>query len=398
MNSSTPVLFIEINNKNLSFYASSANEQNNFQIIYKSTIAINFITEGQINDFEKFFNTIKENVYDVEQKLNFTFKETILIINDLDLTFINLAGFKKLNGSQILRENITYILNSLKSIIDEVEADKEILHIFNSKFSLDQKKIENLPIGLFGNFYSHELSFSLIDMNNYKNLKNIFEKCNLKIKKILLKNFVKGASLSDINKNTDTFFNIKIGEEISSIFYFENNSLKFQQDFKFGSNIILQDISKITSLEKSDIEDILKDIDLKDEIFEKDLIEKKYFKNQAYRKIKKKLVYEIALARIKEISEIIFHKNININYYKRSSKVIILEIDRSHSFQSLKSIYESSFLIKRNSDIEIFQNLPIENILETANRLVHFGWKKEAIPVTHYKKSLISRFFDRIFG
>jgi cell division protein FtsA len=398
MNSSTPVLFIEINNKNLSFYASSANEQNNFQIIYKSTIAINFITEGQINDFEKFFNTIKENVYDVEQKLNFTFKETILIINDLDLTFINLAGFKKLNGSQILRENITYILNSLKSIIDEVEADKEILHIFNSKFSLDQKKIENLPIGLFGNFYSHELSFSLIDKNNYKNLKNIFEKCNLKIKKILLKNFVKGASLSDINKNTDTFFNIKIGEEISNIFYFENNSLKFQQDFKFGSNIILQDISKITSLEKSDIEDILKDIDLKDEIFEKDLIEKKYFKNQAYRKIKKKLVYEIALARIKEISEIIFHKNININYYKRSSKVIILEIDRSHSFQSLKSIYESSFLIKRNSDIEIFQNLPIENILETANRLVHFGWKKEAIPVTHYKKSLISRFFDRIFG
>ena len=297
-----------------------------------------------------------------------------------------------------MRENITYILNSLKSIIDEVEADKEILHIFNSKFSLDQKKIENLPIGLFGNFYSHELSFSLIDKNNYKNLKNIFEKCNLKIKKILLKNFVKGASLSDINKNTDTFFNIKIGEEISNIFYFENNSLKFQQDFKFGSNIILQDISKITSLEKSYIEDILKDIDLKDEIFEKDLIEKKYFKNQAYRKIKKKLVYEIALARIKEISEIIFHKNININYYKRSSKVIILEIDRSHSFQSLKSIYESSFLIKRNSDIEIFQNLPIENILETANRLVHFGWKKEAIPVTHYKKSLISRFFDRIFG
>ena len=119
----------------------------------------------------------------MEQKLNFTFKETILIINDLDLTFINLAGFKKLNGSQILRENITYILNSLKSIIDEVEADKEILHIFNSKFSLDQKKIENLPIGLFGNFYSHELSFSLIDKNNYKNLKNIFEKCNLKIKK-----------------------------------------------------------------------------------------------------------------------------------------------------------------------------------------------------------------------
>ena len=36
---------------------------------------------------------------------------------------------------------------------------KKIFHIFNSKFFLDKKKIENLPIGLFGDFYSHELSF-----------------------------------------------------------------------------------------------------------------------------------------------------------------------------------------------------------------------------------------------
>ena len=49
-----------------------------------------------------------------------------------------------------------------------------IIHIFNSKFNLDNKKIENLPIGLFGDFYSHELSFSLISLNNHKNLISIF--------------------------------------------------------------------------------------------------------------------------------------------------------------------------------------------------------------------------------
>ena len=37
--------------------------------------------------------------------------------------------------------------------------NKKILHIFNSKFILDKNQIENLPIGLFGNFYSHELTF-----------------------------------------------------------------------------------------------------------------------------------------------------------------------------------------------------------------------------------------------
>ena len=36
--------------------------------------------------------------------------------------------------------------------------------------------------------------------------------------------------------------------------------------------------------------------------------------------------------------------------------------------------------------------------MRTANRLVHFGWKTEAIPITQSKKSLIARFFDTIFG
>ena len=43
-------------------------------------------------------------------------------------------------------------------------------------------------------------------------------------------------------------FYIKIQEYNSKIFYFENNSLKYEQNFEFGSNIILKDISKITSL------------------------------------------------------------------------------------------------------------------------------------------------------
>ena len=64
---------------------------------------------------------------------------------------------------------------------------KTAIHIFNSKFCLDNKKVENLPIGLFGDFYSHELSLSLINTNDLKNLKNIFENCNLKIKKLFLK-------------------------------------------------------------------------------------------------------------------------------------------------------------------------------------------------------------------
>ena len=74
-------------------------------------------------------------------------------------------------------------MNSLKSCVDTVEVQKNILHIFNSNFFLDSKKIDNLPIGLFGDFYSHELSFALVENNHLKNLENILLNVILKLER-----------------------------------------------------------------------------------------------------------------------------------------------------------------------------------------------------------------------
>ena len=398
MKNFSPTLFIEVNDLDFIFFVGKNDEQNNFKIIYTLNIPVKGFEHSKVSDFELVFNTIKENVYLIEQNLNYTFKEIVLILENLNPTFINLTGFKKLNGSQILRTNITYILNILKSYVDKIEIKKTILHIFNSKFYLDDKQIENLPIGLFGDFYSHELSFILINTNDYKNLKNIFEKCNLKIKKILLKSFIKGAHVSDKNPNIDTFFQIEINRNNSKIFYFENNSLKFEQNFKFGSDIILKDISKITSLKKDTIKKILNDIKFSEKIAEDDLIEEKYFEDNNFIKIKKKLIKEIVSARIDEILELMLFRNINLQYYNKNTKVIFFEFNDKSQPESLKEIYKIIFSKNNKIDINFLDNLSNENMINTTYKLVHYGWKKEAIPTTQFKKSLIARFFYAIFG
>ena len=53
-----------------------------------------------------------------------------------------------------------------------------------------------------------------------------------------------------IKKYLVIFFKLKIKNKSSKIFHFENNSLKLEQNFKFGNDIIIDDISKITSLKK----------------------------------------------------------------------------------------------------------------------------------------------------
>ena len=391
-------LYLEINSKNLIFFVGKNNQNDNFENIYKLEVLITGIENNRISNFEKFFNLVKENIYLIEQKLNYTFKEIILILENFNPTFINLTGYKILNGSQILRENITYILNTLKSYVDKIESKKTILHIFNSKFNLDNSKIENLPIGLFGDFYSHELSFTLINTNDFKNLNNIFNKCNLKIKKILLKSFIKGVYISDNNANIDTFFQIEINDVNSKIFYFENNALKFQQDFKFGKEIIIKDISKVTFLKKDTIEEILHKQEFNEKISDDEFIEEEFFKDDNYKKIKKKLIYEVARARINEISELILFKNVNLKYYNKSLKPVFLELNCKLQLKGFEELYKNIFSMNGNLQFKFLNNLSSESTLSTANRLVHYGWKKEAIPTTETKKSLIGKLFEAIFS
>ena len=221
-------LFIELNNSEFVFAVGKNIEENEFNLIFVNSINNNI--NNIKNNFDEVYRIIKENIILIEEKLDFIFKEAILLFDNFDSSIINFSGFKKLNGSQLIKENITYILNSLKLKVSESEKEKKILHIFNSKNLLDKKNTDNIPIGLYGDFYSHELSFFLINNNDFKNVKTIFDKCNLKIKKIISKNFLEGIHLIENNKNLDNFFKISINEKNSELVYFENSSFKFVQN------------------------------------------------------------------------------------------------------------------------------------------------------------------------
>jgi cell division protein FtsA len=397
MEINSPTLFIEINNSEYIFTAGDKVEDN-FQLIYKHISPIRGIENLRIIDFDLVLEDIKKNIYLIEQKLNFIFKETILIINNFDRSFINLSGFKKLNGSQLLKENIIYILNSLKSKVDQIENKKTILHIFNSKYLLDKKKVENLPIGLFGNFYSHELSFCVLNNNDYNNLIKIFDNCNLKIKKILFKSFVEGSIISNKNTDLNTFFQIKINENNSQIFFFEDDSLKFEQNFNFGLDLILRDISRITSLKKDIIKNIINNIEPTKNIAKDELVEKELFVNQNYIKIKKKLILEIAEARIEEYLEIMLIKNINFASYNKKDKIIFFVISNKSHLKCFYSLFQYFLSNNNNLNFKLKESIATEDLMNSTSQLVHYGWKKEAIPIAPIRKSVIARLFEVLFN
>ena len=394
----SPKLFIKFDLEEISIIVYDTDELDNFKILEKQIFPIIGFDNKKINDLEKIYEEIKKKILVIENKINYFFKDLIIILNNFNISFLNLSGFKKLNGTQVTKENITYIINSLKSNVDEFENNKKILHIFNSKYSLDKKKIDNIPIGLFGDLYSHELSFNLMNDNDYKNLKSIFDKCNLKIKKILLDSFVKGSLISEKNQDIETFFYVQMNKNYSKIFYVENDSVKFEQDFKFGTEIIINDIVKITKLKPEIIKKILENYITDKKFLDSSYIEKEYFEDHQYRKIKKELIFNIAEARIKELSEILFIKNINFAGSINCVKVIFLEFINIQEYNFFKDLYSDQFSNRLKLITKFIECPKIDEEVVQAIKIDQFGWKKEAIPITVNKKSYIGRILQKIFS
>ena len=393
-----PILFIEINNTEFKFIIGNFNENTNLKLVHTIEIPLQGINNKKISDLKLVSSIIKDNVYLIEQKLNFVFKEVIFVTDCFESFAISFTGFKKLNGSQLSKDNITYILNLLKSKISEIENQKKIIHIFNSKYVLDKKEIENLPIGLFGNLYSQETSFILIDNNNYKNLNNVFKNCNLRIKRIISKKFLDGVNIINKNLDLETFLKIQINENDAELIYFENSALKLIQNFKFGSNIILNDISKVTGLNNDTVKKILLSLKFSDKNLDSEILEKEFFENQNFRKIRKKLILDVAKARIEELSEVLIFKNINVISFLENNLPIFLKINDQSNLKCFYEFYKKNFSKKDQFIVKFTRDLSLSEIYNSAIRIVHYGWKKEALPIVQEKKSIISRLFDKIFN
>ena len=116
--------------------------------------------------------------------------------------------------------------------------------------------------------------------------------------------------------------------------------------------------------------------------------------------MKKKLILDIASARINEFAEIILYKNLNLQKLIKINTPIFLDINFKNEvyLKILKESFNKFFSENGKFEIKNIDQISNEEILSNAYKIVHFGWKKEAVPIVKAKKTLISRFFDLLFN
>ena len=294
-----PYLIVDLNDNNIILFIVSFNEKKEFEVIKKIILNSQGIINGRIIDIESVSQLIKKEVNKIEEDINYFFSDVTIIINPNQINCLNVSGYKKLNGSKVSNQDITFILNDIKKIILDSEVNYSLVHLFNSNFSLDSDNLENLPIGLFGEFYNQNMTFFLVNKNILKNIKSVFNNCGLNIEKIILKSFADGVNLSSKNNSDKNFTILTLEKDKINISLFKNRSFIFTENFNFGLNLIFKDISKLCSLKIEEVYSFMKEVELRN-ILENNIesyLDAKYFSISPYRKIKYKLILDIMAAR-----------------------------------------------------------------------------------------------------
>ena len=88
------------------------------------------------------------------------------------------------------------------------------------------------------------LSFILVDLNELKNIRNMFSKINLNINKIILKDFCEGTQLINNNENIETFLKIEINKNQSETFLLKIHLLSFRRNLLSVQKLFIEILKK----------------------------------------------------------------------------------------------------------------------------------------------------------
>ncbi len=386
-------LIIELDDDKIKYGVFETDEESDYKLLTKKISNNAGIEKGKILDLDQSTKTISADLHNIEKKVSKVFKSISVVLNQKDVFCTNLSGFKKLNGSKVEKRDLDYILNEAKNSISKNQRNNSILHILNSNFILDKTKQKKMPINIFGDHLSLDMTFVSIPENNLKNIKEIFSKSDLKIDRVISKPFAENINLLNLNKNLKNFISINFGNELTTISLCQNSSLVFFKTFPFGTNSIYNDIKQLCSINKNEIAAVLDN--LQDN--QSGYIDKKFFVNSNYKKLSINHFMEIINARIKEIINFTFNNNKNLDYYEKRIEKINLFFEDACIYKNLGHIFKE--YLNLNDNIIGAECLSRDDIgtLYGAAELLFNGWPNEAIPFSNRKKSIISGFFERFF-
>ena len=194
-NNSNFQTYLFINSKN---FEISVNNLSDFKILYeKKKIYQNNFNELDYHQLDVF---LKENIYEIEKRLN-SFVKNIILIIDFDFYFNLSVSIKRNNDRKFIKlEDINYLLNDLRDQCQKTISEQKIIHLIIDNYKINNDNYSFLPKEINCDFFSLDVTFVCLSNEIFKRLEKVFEKYHISIAKIINYEYMKNLFNEDINE------------------------------------------------------------------------------------------------------------------------------------------------------------------------------------------------------
>ena len=205
-------------------------------IVYDVKILLEY-PQDQI-DYIKLDNFLENNVFKIENELNFLLKDIILVIEN-DLFFkLQISVKKNHYGKKICINDLNYLLNEAKSQTKKSLDGMRVSHMFIENYQIDKNNYNFFPDNYKSNNFSLDVCFISLPNHIIKDFERVLKKYQIFSTGVISSDYVYSL-YPDYNQNISKFIDrLQEGISKNEVVLRPKNSRKsglFEKFFHFFS-------------------------------------------------------------------------------------------------------------------------------------------------------------------
>ena len=154
-----PIGVIELGSLKIKCIIFKINNDNSSEVLSTSLSDSEGIHNGVVVNLSKASDIIRSCISFAEKKAEVSLKKINVIIEQPEFLCTTLSKNRKINGSKIHKDDITFLLKEAKKQVILNDNTQSIIHIFNHNYIVDGKAFSEEPIDVYANYLSHEMTF-----------------------------------------------------------------------------------------------------------------------------------------------------------------------------------------------------------------------------------------------
>ena len=186
----------------------------------KNNLSNNIQLENNLN------RVLKEQILNIEKKINYTVNNINLILCDPNNLKIEISTKKSYDLKQIQKDQIQYLIQDLKQQILTSNKDLRILHIIIENYIIDGNKIHEIPLKMNCKNLIIEARFICVKKNLADFFYRIFKNYQIKLNSVICGNYA--LSLNEIDKSNLLEGGLKVvnGENMKEVYILPKKQAK----------------------------------------------------------------------------------------------------------------------------------------------------------------------------